>query len=489
MLILPLHQPITRRTFPLVTALLVLVNLWVYFVLQRGDEAAMVAADTHYHGSGLAEIEAPAYARWFERHADPAQRALLQQAPADMHASIKTQWQQTDAGFRQALRQPGEVSEAIDRAEWEPRVREFDRLQGQVFTLQYSLSADAPSLGTALSSMFLHGGAEHLIGNLLFLIALGLLVEGPLGPLLFTALYLLGGAGAAGAWLASNEHGSVLGASGAIAALMGAFCVLWGRRKVRFFYWFFVVFDYVKAPALTLLPLWLGWELLQWALRDGERVAYEAHAGGIVSGALLALTVTALRWQREAWFELEVGADAASGVEYELRQAQAHLGHLRLREAEQQLAAIEQRHPGRFDVAVLRLRCAQYGKDPAAILRSTEALVQRPTSQRDALAEQLAALQALQASGQQLSASIQLAFAQRLLAAGQGAAALPLLTALADRPEISAELPQAWLSAALQLHQRGEKVPARALLQALRERFAAQPQAAKAHFLLGEWGE
>src|SRR5690606_15057541 len=84
---------------------------------------------------------------------------------------------------------------------------------------------------------FLHGDVMHLLGNMFFLAALGLLVEGALGPWRFALLYLVGAVGAglfSAAWNWGAPGGG-LGASGAIAALMGAFCVLWGRRPVRFF--------------------------------------------------------------------------------------------------------------------------------------------------------------------------------------------------------------------------------------------------------------
>src|SRR5690606_22699464 len=136
---------------------------------------------------------------------------------------------------------------------------------------------------------------------------IGLLVEGALGHGLFLAVYLLGGMGSALLSLLwrMGETGGALGASGAIAALMGAYCVLWGRRKVRFFWWFFVVFDYVKAPALVLLPVWLGWEVLNMAFNSQANIGFDAHAGGIVCGALLALGVRRLGWERREFLDAD----------------------------------------------------------------------------------------------------------------------------------------------------------------------------------------
>jgi len=152
-----------------------------------------------------------------------------------------------------------------------------------------------------------------------------------------------------------GDAGSALGASGAIAALMGAYCVLRGRRKVRFFWWFFVAFDYVKAPALVLLPFWLGWELVNLFLNKGAHVGFDAHAGGIVCGALLALG-----WERRAFLDEDSIADAAADDRAALAKAQQHLGRLQIPAARALLEPIAARRPDDFDVRVALYRCARY---------------------------------------------------------------------------------------------------------------------------------
>ena len=107
------------------------------------------------------------------------------------------------------------------------------------------------------SYMILHAGILHLLMNSVALFAFGPAVERRLGGARFIAYYIYCGLGAAVFSLILSSIIPIvpfLGASGAVAALMGAYCVLWGRQPVRFFYWFFVVFDYVRAPAIWLLP-------------------------------------------------------------------------------------------------------------------------------------------------------------------------------------------------------------------------------------------
>ncbi|MET0226436.1 MAG: rhomboid family intramembrane serine protease [Dokdonella sp.] len=247
--------------------------------------------------------------------------------------------------------------QAAGYAVWREHRDEFERQRNAAFTERWMLRFSEFDPRRMLGAMFLHGGVGHLLGNMIFLAALGLLVEGALGAWLFLAVYLLGGTGSAMFSLAWRwgDAGSALGASGAIAALMGAYCVLRGRRKVRFFWWFFVAFDYVKAPALVLLPFWLGWELVNLFWNKGAHVGFDAHAGGIVCGALLALG-----WERRAFLDEDSIADAAADDRAALAKAQQHLGRLQIPAARALLEPIAARRPDDFDVRVALYRCARY---------------------------------------------------------------------------------------------------------------------------------
>jgi membrane associated rhomboid family serine protease len=149
---------------------------------------------------------------------------------------------------------------------------------------------------SALTAMFLHGSWLHLLGNLLFLFVFGNNVEDRFGRLRFLLAYLGWGLVATYAFALNHaaSAGVVVGASGAIAGVLGAYLVLFPRAKV--FGLFFVL------PAR--LPAWLvlgGWFVLQWAyssgtaLADGGGVAYFAHVAGFVAGVLTALLYTGAR--------------------------------------------------------------------------------------------------------------------------------------------------------------------------------------------------
>jgi membrane associated rhomboid family serine protease len=471
-LILPLHRPLTRANFPIATALLVLANVFVFFVLQAGDGDAARRAHVHYVESGLATLEAPLY----QRHLG-VDAAAAAPEPAAMLAM------QRDGSFRERLTRGDLFDDPDAHAAWQARAAEFERLRQRVFTDRLAFRSEQPRAVPLLGSMFLHGGLDHLLGNMLFLIALGLLVEGPLGATLFAALYLLSGVAAGLAWLGwhGSAPGAVIGASGAIAGLMGAFCVLWGRRRVRFFYWFFVLFDYVRAPALLLLPLWLGWELLQMLLMDGSRVAYSAHAGGIVAGALLALGVRRLGWQREAWFD---DADDAPDPDALYRQALAALGRMRPDEAAALLDGAERLAPARFDIRLAQYRCARYaGQAAQARQRAIELLALNPPDAAG-LREVMIVSAEVGGVGAGLPPARLADLALRLAAIGDGDVAVSLMDSLASARTLQAELPQRWLSLAFRLRDAGHAAGMQQALQRLVEHHGESVEAGKARFLL-----
>lgn len=486
MLILPLHQPLTRANFPFATAALLLVNIAVFLVLQSGDGAAWERADQHYRERGLAAIEAPLYERHRrERGADPAIDDAAAELPAEAQEEFRQQAMQLDRGFRARL-QAGELfASAAEHRAWLAAATGYQRLRERIVTDRWAFDAEQPQASRLVSSMFLHGGIEHLLGNMLFLAALGLLVEGPLGAGWFTALYLAAGAGAGLTWLGWHGEGpgTVIGASGAIAGLMGAFCVLWGRRRVRFFYWFFVLFDYVRAPALLLLPLWLGWELLQLLAVDDSQVAYSAHAGGIVAGALLGFGLTALGRVRTAYFA-EAEQPAQDGIA--LQQALQHLGRMQPAEAEALLLPLAQREPQRFDLALALYRCARYAGRTGDALQRAAALLSLPSTSAAEAREQAALLQDLGALAARLPIEPRAALAMRLAALGDGERALALLAAIDAEGAGPEQMPQRWLVLALRLREAGCAAPARQALQRLASGYPDTVEGGKARFLLSE---
>ena len=149
-----------------------------------------------------------------------------------------------------------------------------------------------------ITAMFLHGSWDHILGNMLFLAIFGKNVEDAYGPLRYLVFYFAGGFAAMMAqtgmtlWLgtAADARAANLGASGAIAAVLGAYFVLYPGSRVPT--WIFPVF-LVKIPAWVYLGLWFLYQLIEAdfglfnAQANGGGVAFFAHVGGFVFGLLV----------------------------------------------------------------------------------------------------------------------------------------------------------------------------------------------------------
>ncbi len=154
-----------------------------------------------------------------------------------------------------------------------------------------TLSSSMPIVGKVVTSMFIHGGLFHLLGNMLYLWIFGNNIEDVMGPVRFTVFYLLSGAIAAYAHALTAPESIVpmIGASGAISGVLGAYLVLFPRARVLTLVPLGFFIQFVRLPAIVLLGFWI---LLQFvygtfSLGQPSGVAWFAHIGGFVAGAVL----------------------------------------------------------------------------------------------------------------------------------------------------------------------------------------------------------
>ena len=145
---------------------------------------------------------------------------------------------------------------------------------------------------TLFTSMFMHGGWFHIIGNMWFLWVFGDNVEDVMGPVRFVVFYLLCGLAAAGAQIATDVSSTVpmVGASGAIGGVMGAYALLFPRARVNTLIFLGFYITTVVVPAVFMLGYWFVIQLLQGlpALGSTEGgVAFWAHIGGFIGGVVL----------------------------------------------------------------------------------------------------------------------------------------------------------------------------------------------------------
>ena len=154
----------------------------------------------------------------------------------------------------------------------------------------FASGAFMPERFTLISYMFLHGGWIHLLGNMLFLWVFGDNIEDAMGHVKYLAFYLVCAILAAFTYFAfaGPQGGWLIGASGAVAGVMGAYIVLYPHARV------YVLFRIVipiplPIPALWILGVWVATQVFYLVIGDQSPVAWWAHLGGVVAGALLCI--------------------------------------------------------------------------------------------------------------------------------------------------------------------------------------------------------
>jgi membrane associated rhomboid family serine protease len=291
MLLIPFDRRINWRNAPVATLLLIFINLLVFVTLQSEEEQQWSEAIEYYFESGLHEIEYPALHAELERRGE-APAELDEDSPPDPEYLFRMQFEPELAAWVAA---DGVLAaDDPEYAHWRSQRDAFDAVWAEIPSIAYGIKSAAVEVSDLFLHMFMHGDWGHLIGNMLFLFAVGFMVEATLGRLTYLGAYLLCGLGASLPDIAFDLNGLMpsIGASGAIAGLMAMYAVLFGLRRVRFFYFIGVYFDYVKAPAILLLALWLANEIYQqmtWGAHTN--INYFAHIGGLLTGALIAAII------------------------------------------------------------------------------------------------------------------------------------------------------------------------------------------------------
>jgi membrane associated rhomboid family serine protease len=169
--------------------------------------------------------------------------------------------------------------------------------RGEAFVTQWSVIPAQIVSGhhwiTILTAMFMHGSWSHILGNMVFLWAFGPEIEDAMGPWRYLMFYLVGGLVAMIAQVVADPHSTVpnLGASGAIASVMGAFLVTYPRDRIRAVLFIFIFVRTTFIPAALLIGFWFLIQLFSAGtvahVQTGG-VAYLAHIGGFIFGAATA---------------------------------------------------------------------------------------------------------------------------------------------------------------------------------------------------------
>jgi len=280
------HDNMSARRWPVVTLALIAINIIVFVAthdaltrqapeLGKAKVHILILAATHPELT-LAP-EAQRLVSGFKKH-NPNEWAMFQ----DPNHKIVDPW---DAHIR-LVDEPYQLQQEMDSLS-----DQYAKLSTDSLAEQYAFVPARPRAITYLTANFLHGGWLHLIGNMWFLWLAGFVLEDAWGRWMYSVFYLVAGAAALQfhAWANAGSIVPTLGASGAVAALMGAFLVSFPKMKIEMM-WIFLFRRYTfKAPAYTLLPLWLLMEVLYGTLFSRTSgTAHWAHVGGFLFGAIVA---------------------------------------------------------------------------------------------------------------------------------------------------------------------------------------------------------
>jgi len=293
MLIVPISGKISLRNPPIVTIALILLNCIIFFAFQLSDSKIYMDAEEYYFESGLSDIEIDAYLKY--KYTAEQQEAMFDENGDNIHEEKRINLymeMRHDREFMGLLEDERIIrpQDAVYQ-EWKALKKEYTNRLSAIVSNRFGFKPAQPSITTLFTHMFLHGGFGHLLGNMIFLWLVGSLLEMGSGRIFYFLTYILTGLGAVGLFWVANMQSNVplVGASGAIAGLMGAFTVLYGWKKIRIFFSVGFFFNYFRIRAFLLFPVWVGTEVYQLAFSDVRYVAYLAHLGGLLSGALLGM--------------------------------------------------------------------------------------------------------------------------------------------------------------------------------------------------------
>jgi membrane associated rhomboid family serine protease len=302
-MLIPLrHSQMTARRWPVITFALIALNalafLGTHFTMEReaGDlmkakKRLVMLAAAH------PEVTIPVEAKAFVENFKTSSPELWQDLQKPDHLILDEEYDQHIRAF--------DFMTDI-QAEMDAVASDYIKVHNESVIENYAFIPAERKTSSYLTSMFLHGGWLHLIGNMWFLWLAGFVLEDAWGRPVYATLYLIFGLAATQiyAWTNTASIVPTLGASGAVAGLMGAFLVRFPKLEIEMA-WFLILgfrprLYRFKMAAYWLLPLWLLQEVFYGTLMGTSGgVAHWAHVGGFVAGAAIALGIKASGWEHK----------------------------------------------------------------------------------------------------------------------------------------------------------------------------------------------
>lgn len=478
MLIIPAEHPLDWKRPPVITLLLILLNCLIYFAYQSGDEARQEAAIKSYLDGGLLNRERNLIVeRLMQEHElKEYEREQVQAMPRQQLAAAAL----TDLEFEQQIHQRTDYQ---TDAQWQAKRQAAEAARDKISSFRFGFIPERFTVQGLFGAMFLHGSFDHLFGNMLFLFIFGFALELALGKATYLLLYLASGLASHLLWWAVEPAWVPgVGASGAIAGLMGMYLGVYGLRKIKFFYWLGPLFGYFTAPALWVLPVFLGKELYGALLADNN-VNYWAHFGGIAFGFIAVWLPRQFNRIKvdEAYINKE---DADAPFKRELQALDQLIGRFVLDQAATRGLDLLQRYPERLELLDKLYPVAKTRQDKALFSALLKQLFALPAgSGQLALLQKLASDAGEGQSPMLRHPSVLLHLLQHLLREGDSRHALHPWRLLAAQTPVPAQLATLSLQLSKLLGQRGDRHSLADVARLLREQFPEAEQTRQVNLL------
>ena len=329
-MLIPLkHENMEARRWPVITIGLIAINVIVFlFTLSTLDDESPKLGEVKSHILILAAL-----------HPELKMQPESQRLVDGFRQSHPAQWKQVQNPHRDVINAyDAKIKMEEDESQLQEEMDSLNvtlvQLSSTSITEQYAFVPAHPNPISYVTANFLHGGWLHIIGNLWFLWLAGFVLEDVWGRWLYPVFYLVAGAAALQfyAWTNPGSITPTLGASGAVAALMGAFLVRFPKMKIEMAWIFMFRLYRFKAAAYWLLPLWLLMEVFYGSLFGSTSgVAHWAHVGGFLFGAVAALAIQHSGLEHKASQAIEEKLEWKA--EAEVDQASNMMEHGQLTEA------------------------------------------------------------------------------------------------------------------------------------------------------------
>ncbi len=290
MVVIPTEKKFDWNHAPLVLITIIIANCFIFFFLQSSDNDKLYEALDSYIDSGFLDTERPIFEDYIiETHGQSYLTELKEEFVEGGDDAVAISLLLHKPFFEHLSGQAENLIDESTLARWQEERLGIQAKFDKISWVRHGLVANNLGILDFFTSQFLHGDVMHLLGNMFFLAICGFAVEAAIGHWRFLIFYLISGVIAGLAQAASDWHSStpLIGASGAISGVMAMYLAVFQLRKIEFFYWIFFFVGYFRAPALVILPFYIGKEIFSYYSDTESNVAFLAHAGGFIAGGIL----------------------------------------------------------------------------------------------------------------------------------------------------------------------------------------------------------